>query len=48
MEDAMAEFMNAEEAISYSDGSSTVSSTIPAFAKRGDLLFVDEVYAVNA
>lgn len=38
----MAKFMKAEEAIAYSDGPSTVSSAIPAFAKRGDILLVDE------
>jgi serine palmitoyltransferase len=38
----MAKFMRAEEAIAYSDGPSTVSSAIPAFAKRGDILLVDE------
>ena len=31
-----------QEAISYSDGASAVSSAIPAFAKKGDLLLVDE------
>ena len=31
-----------KEAIYYSDGASTVSSAIPAFSKRGDLLIVDE------
>lgn len=31
-----------QEAISYSDGAATVSSAIPAFAKKGDLLLVDE------
>jgi hypothetical protein len=40
IEDAVARFMGTEEAISYSDGASTVSSTIPAFAKKGDLLLV--------
>ncbi len=39
---AMAKFMGAEEAISYSDAASSVSSTLPAFAKKGDLLIVDE------
>lgn len=34
--------MGSEEAIAYSDGPSTVSSAIPAFAKRGDVLLVDE------
>lgn len=42
IEDAVAKFMGTEQAISYSDGASTVSSTIPAFAKKGDLLLVDE------
>ena len=31
-----------QDAISYSDSASTVSSAIPAFAKKGDLLLVDE------
>ena len=31
-----------QEAISYSDSASTVTSVIPAFAKKGDLLIVDE------
>ena len=33
IEEAMAVFMGTEEAISYSDGAATVSSTIPAFVK---------------
>ncbi|GAB5036569.1 serine palmitoyltransferase 1 [Nannochloropsis oceanica] len=41
-EQAMAKFMGAEEAISYSDAASSVSSTLPAFAKKGDLLVVDD------
>jgi len=41
-ENAIAKFMGTEEAISYSDGASTVSSAIPAFSKKGDLLIVDE------
>jgi len=41
-EAAVAKFMGVEEAISYSDGASAVSSVIPAFAKKGDLLLVDE------
>jgi serine palmitoyltransferase len=31
-----------QEAIYYSDGASTVTSTIPAFSKRGDLIIMDE------
>ena len=42
VEDAMASFMGTEGAISYSDTASTQSSCVPAFAKRGDLLVVDE------
>lgn len=42
LEDAVAKFMGTEEAIYYSDGATTVSSAIPAFSKRGDLLIVDE------
>jgi len=45
MEREIAKFMGVEEAISYSDGASTVYSSIAAFAKRGDLLIVDD--AVN-
>lgn len=41
-EKAIAEFMGTEEAISYSDSATTVTSAISAFAKRGDLLLVDE------
>ena len=42
IEEAMALFMGTEEAISYSDGAATVSSTIPAFVKKGDLVLCDE------
>ncbi|EDW61038.1 serine palmitoyltransferase 1 [Drosophila virilis] len=45
LEDRLAKFMNLEEAIVYSYGFSTVASAIPAYAKRGDIVFVDE--AVN-
>jgi len=38
----MAKFMGTDDAISYSDGASTVNSTIPAFAKKGDLLIIDD------
>ncbi|CAN0482205.1 unnamed protein product [Ectocarpus sp. 8 AP-2014] len=34
--------MGTEEAISYSDSATTISSTIPAFAKKGDLTVVDQ------
>lgn len=38
----LAAFMGTEQAICYSDGASAVSSTIPAYSKKGDLLLVDE------
>ena len=42
LEQAIADFTGTEGAIMYSDGASTVSSTVAAFAKRGDLLVVDD------
>ncbi|KAH8369534.1 hypothetical protein KR093_000025 [Drosophila rubida] len=42
LEDRLAKFMGLEEAIVYSYGFSTVASAIPAYAKRGDVIFVDE------
>lgn len=42
LEDAISKFTGTEGAIMYSDGASTVSSTVAAFAKRGDLLVVDD------
>jgi len=42
IEAAVAKFMGTEGAISYSDTASTLSSTIPAFAKKGDLVVCDE------
>lgn len=43
IEDEIAAFMGTEEAISYSDSATTISSAIPAFAKKGDLTIVDQV-----
>jgi serine palmitoyltransferase len=45
LEQDVADFMGTQEAICYSDGSSTIASAIPAFAKKGDLLLVDEACA---
>ncbi|KAL7530637.1 hypothetical protein ACHAXR_005662, partial [Thalassiosira sp. AJA248-18] len=42
VEDAMSNFLGTEGAILYSDGASASTSTMAAFAKRGDLLIVDE------
>lgn len=42
LEHKIAEIMGTEEAILYSYAFATIASTIPAFAKRGDLLICDE------
>jgi len=42
LEDLISKFLEADGAIMYSDGASTCSSTVAAFAKRGDVLVVDE------
>eukprot|EP00956_Cyclotella_meneghiniana_P013595 scaffold19744_cov71-Cyclotella_meneghiniana.AAC.1 len=42
LEDCFASFLGTEGAVLYSDGASAVTSTVAAFAKRGDLLIVDE------
>lgn len=41
-EEMLSEFCDTEQAILYSFGAATGNSTIPAFAKRGDLLVIDE------
>ena len=41
----MAQFFGAEQACLYSYGFSTIASAIPAYAKKGDVIFADE--AVN-
>ncbi len=45
LENDLAEFLGTEAAILYSQGFSTVSSVIPAFCKRGDIIVADR--AVN-
>lgn len=49
LEDKIATFTSTEEAIVYSYDVATISSVIPAFAKRGDLLLIDEAanYAIQ-
>ncbi|KAJ3605016.1 hypothetical protein NHX12_027067 [Muraenolepis orangiensis] len=42
LESRLAKFMKTEEAIIYSYGFATIASAIPAYAKRGDIVFVDE------
>jgi len=42
LENRLAKFMKLEEAAIYAYGFSTIASAIPAYAKRGDVIFVDE------
>lgn len=42
LERDIAEFLGADQAIIYAQGFSTISSVIPAFCKRGDILVCDE------
>lgn len=42
LESKIAKFMAVEEAISYSYGFSTIASAIPAYSKRGDIIFCDK------
>ncbi|ORX89023.1 PLP-dependent transferase [Basidiobolus meristosporus CBS 931.73] len=42
LERDIANFLGTEDAIIYSQGFSTVSSVIPAYAKRGDMIVCDE------
>ena len=39
LEEKLAQYMEVEEAIIYSYGFSTVASAIPAYSKRGDVIF---------
>ena len=39
LETRLAQFMELEEALIYSYGFSTIASAIPAYAKRGDIIF---------
>jgi serine palmitoyltransferase len=41
LENDIADFLGAEAAILYSQGFSTISSVIPAFCKRGDIIVAD-------
>mmetsp|Transcript_7995 Transcript_7995/g.8823 ORF Transcript_7995/g.8823 Transcript_7995/m.8823 type:complete len:594 (+) Transcript_7995:115-1896(+) len=42
LEEEISKFCRTDQAILYSDGASTCSSSVAAFAKRGDILVVDE------
>lgn len=39
LEERLAKFMQMEAAVVYSYGFSTIASAIPAYCKRGDLIF---------
>ena len=39
LEERLAQFTRTEEAILYSYGFSTIASAIPAYSKRGDVIF---------
>ncbi len=39
LEEKVAQFMDCEEAILYSYGFATIASAIPAYSKRGDVIF---------
>ncbi|CAG0920599.1 unnamed protein product [Notodromas monacha] len=41
LEDMIAKFMHCEEAVLYSYSFATIASAIPAYAKRGDIIFAD-------
>ena len=40
LEEALAAYLGAEQAVLYSYGFSTIASAIPAYAKKGDIVFV--------
>lgn len=42
LEERLAKFMEVEDAVVYSYAFSTIASAIPAYSKRGDIIFVDE------
>ena len=40
LEEKLAAYFGAEQAVLYSYGFSTIASAIPAYAKKGDIIFV--------
>jgi serine palmitoyltransferase len=42
LEERLAKFFKVEEGIIYSYGFSTIASAIPAYSKRGDVIFCDK------
>lgn len=47
LERELAAFMNCEEAVLYSYGFATIASAIPAYAKRGDIIYADKGFILN-
>lgn len=41
LEKQLADFLGCEEAVLYSYGFVTISSAVPSYAKKGDVIFVD-------
>ena len=39
LEERLAKFLGAEQAVLYSYGFSTLASAVPAYAKKGDIIF---------
>ena len=39
LEERLAKFFGAEQAVLYSYGFSTLASAVPAYAKKGDIIF---------
>ncbi|GLV37715.1 Serine palmitoyltransferase subunit I [Carabus blaptoides fortunei] len=48
LEQRIADFMKMEEAVVYSYGFSTISSAIPAYCKKNDVVFCDEMISFPA
>lgn len=44
LEKQLAEFLGCEEVVLYSYGFVTVSSAIPSYAKKGDIIYADKGY----
>ena len=49
LEERLANFLGMEQAVSYSYAFSTVASAIPAYAKKGDIIYADKLvsYAIQ-
>jgi len=45
LEEKLASYFGAEQAVLYSYGFSTIASAIPAYAKKGDIIFVYVIHS---